>query len=95
MSYHLCPGVVLASVGDEYLLVATRAARGKVAYAKGVNQTGAYFWTLLEQGLDVETMVRQTASDYKASEEQARPILQRFLSTLEEAGYLTWDGEQP
>lgn len=93
MTYRICPGVVLVSVCDEYLLVATHEAHGKVPYAKGVNNTGAYFWSLLEQKMDIEQIVKTAAKAYKVNEEQVRPLLLRFMNTLKDTGYLLVDGD--
>ena len=37
------PGVVLLSVCDEHLLVATREARRAVAYVRQINGAGAFY----------------------------------------------------
>lgn len=88
MTYKLQPGVVLTSVCGEYLLVATGEALGKVAYARGLNETGAYFWSLLEEGLSVDQIAATAAKTYEAPEDQVRPILLHFLDSLRSAGYL-------
>lgn len=93
MRYILQPGVVLASVCDEQLLVATGDARGKVPYVKGINKPGAYFWNLLEQNLREEEIIRRAMADYGASEEIAREALRKFTGTLAENGYLTIEQE--
>lgn len=74
-------------------MVATAEARGKVAYARGLNRTGAYFWSLLEQGLDQEKIAEQAAAAYQRPAEEVAPVLQRFLDTLEQTHYLKWEEE--
>lgn len=86
--YLIRPGVVLSSVCGEHLLIATREARGKCPYAKQINNTGAYFWTLLEQGDDVENMVLSASDRFQAEPERIRPGLIRFIESLTSAGYL-------
>lgn len=88
MKYEIHPGVVLTEVCGEFLLVATAQALGKVARARGLNRTGAYFWSLLEQGLDSEKIAEQAAAAYQRPTEDVAPVLQRFLDTLEQAHYL-------
>lgn len=82
------PGVVLTQVCEEYLLVATRKARGLCPYVKQINSTGVYYWTLLEQGMDGETMIREAAARYGVEPETIRPGLERYLAQLKEQGYL-------
>lgn len=82
------PGVVLAQVCGENLLIATRAARGRCPYVKQLNATGAFFWSLLEQGLDPEAMARAASEQYGVPVERLRPGLLRFLEDLRKSGYL-------
>lgn len=49
MKYTVIPGVVLAEICDEQFLVATGPARGRVPYVKGLNETGAYFFSQIKQ----------------------------------------------
>lgn len=86
--YAIQPGVVLASVCGEQLLIATQRARGKCPYAKQLNATGAYFWTLLEQGLTLEDMVQAAAGRFQVEPERIRPGLVKFTEDLRENGYL-------
>lgn len=87
-SYTIQPGIVLARVCGEALLVATREARGKCPYVKELNVTGAYFWTLLEQGMDPDAMVLAASERFGLSPEAVRPGLLRFLDSLRDNGYL-------
>lgn len=48
MKYAIQPGVLLETVCDEHLLIATGEARGKVPYVKNLNETGVWFWQLFE-----------------------------------------------
>lgn len=95
MKYQIQSGVVLTEVCGEFLLVATAQARGKVAHARGLNRTGAYFWSLLEQGLDSKKIAEQAAAAYQRPMEEVAPVLQGFLDTLEQAHYLRREEEQP
>ena len=88
MRYTLCPGVVLRVVYDEYLLLATRAAKGKVPSICAINVTGAYFWRLLEQGLDLEEIVSRTVRDYGIPAQQAQGAFLGFFSSLRDSGYV-------
>lgn len=82
------PGIVFSAVCGEQLLIATRRARGKCPYVKQLNATGAYFWSLLEQGLELEDMIQTAARRYQVEPERIRPGLVRFMEELAEHGYL-------
>lgn len=88
MKPDLQPGIVLTQVCGECMLVATRPARGKCPYVKQLNATGAFFWRLLEQGMDTEDMVQAAAVRYGATPERIRPGLLLFLEDLKKNGYL-------
>lgn len=93
MKYRIHPGVVLTEVCDEFMLLATAEARGIAAYAMGLNRTQAYFWSLLEQGLDSEEITAQAAEAYHISKEQVSPVLGNFLDAMERLHYLQREGE--
>lgn len=86
--YNIQPGVVLVEVCGEQMLVAARAARDKCPYVKQLNATGAYFWTLLEQGFAPDEMVSTAAAHYRVEPERIRPGLLQFLEDLRQNGYL-------
>lgn len=88
MIYPVQPGVVLAQICDEYLLVASGDARGKVPYVRKVNQTGAYFWQLLAQGLEDSEIVSRAVQDYHIPQALARKALSAFVTSLQSANYL-------
>lgn len=89
MTYTLQEGVVLAEVCEEFFLVASGPARGKVPPVEGVTRPGAYFWRLLEQKLAPEEIIRRAAADYRVPEETALAALRQFADALKKKGYLT------
>lgn len=89
IEYKLLPGVILVTVCDESMLVATGEARGRVPYTNGINAAGVYFWRMMEAGLDVDELLRRTAEECRVSPEDARAAFLRFARMLESAGYLT------
>lgn len=86
--YQIRPGVVLASVCGEHMLVATRQARGLCPYVKQMNPTGAFYWSLLEQGEELDSLVRTASERYGVEESRIRPGLLAFLDALRAEGYL-------
>lgn len=95
MKYQTQPGVVLAQVCDDYLLVASGPARGKVPYVRKMNQTGAYFWRLLEEGLEDSAIVARAMADYSIPEEVAQAALGQFVASLQAAKYLSPEEKNP
>ena len=89
MKYVLRSDVVLVTVLDESMLVTVNEMRGGVENMRSVNETGAYFWRLMEKKLSVEEIVAQAMLDYGIAEDVARPALTRFLNDLCTAGYLS------
>ncbi|MDD7651244.1 MAG: PqqD family protein [Candidatus Faecousia sp.] len=94
MKHNIQPGVVLVQVCGESMLVATRLARGKCPYVKQMNPTGAFFWSLLEQGMDAEEMILAASEAYGVPPERVRPGLMQFLEELRKNGYLLEEGAQ-
>lgn len=90
--YQIRPGVVMAGVCGEYMLVATRRARGCCPYVKQLNSTGAFYWSLLEAGKDMEAMIRTASDTYGVAEERIRPGVAAFLASLCAEGYLLEEG---
>lgn len=67
MKYAIQPGVLLETVCDEHLLIATGEARGKVPYVKNLNETGAWFWQLFEKQLDLAQIEQQAIQTFHIS----------------------------
>lgn len=89
MKYELNPDVVLVTVLDESMLVSVSKEINGVNSMRGVNETGAYYWRLMEKGLDIDEIVASAMREYDISEETARPSFMRYLKGLESSGYLT------
>ena len=82
------PGVLLETVCDEHLLIATGEARGKVPYVKNLNETGVWFWQLFEKQLDLAQIEQQAIQTFHISAEQAHNALTAFFGKLQNDGYL-------
>ena len=90
MSYRLESGVVLEKVaGHDLLITYGEPGRDRMPYVLKVNETGAFFWRLLEKGESPEEMVRLAAAEYDAPEDRIRQSVRQFIEELEEYGYLT------
>lgn len=89
MKYRLETGVVLEKVAGHDLLITYGEPGRKMPYVLKVNETGAFFWRLLEKGESPEEMVRLAAAEYDAPEDRIVQSLKMFLTELEGYGYLT------
>lgn len=82
-------GVVLISVCDEHLLVATREARKVVPYVRQINSAGGFYWKLLEQGMEPNNIIQQAAQKFHVPSKQAAAMVVNFIKKLYRAGYVT------
>lgn len=89
MKYSLNPDVVLVTVLEESMLVHVDSEAGYVKSMRGINETGVYYWKLLEQGKDIEEIIASAMRDYEITEEIARPSFVRYLESLRDADFLT------
>ena len=94
MKYKLNPDVVLVSVLDENMLAEVNTAAGGIKSMRTVNSSGAYFWKLLEEGLDTDDICTRVSAEFSVSEDIVRPSLADFMGSLHSAGYLSME-EQP
>ena len=88
MRYKTQPGIVLKSICDEHLLIATGPAREVCPAMKVINETAAYYWRLLAAGKSTEEMVAAAAADYSVSAEEIAPGVQAYLEMLSSQHYV-------
>lgn len=93
MNYRLISGVVCAEVFDEYFLIASLEARNRVDPVRALNETGAFFWKLLEECVEPEAAIARITQEYEVSEEDARAAFEAFCASLRDAGYLIMEDE--
>ena len=89
MRYRTRPGVVLAPVCGEYLLVAAKAARRFCPYVTQLNESSAFLWRQLTDGADAESLKSAVTAEYEIENlSEAAAAIEGFLSQMLEAGYL-------
>lgn len=88
MRYLIRDGIVLKKVCDVNLLIATCDALETCPVVKTINETGAYYWRLLEDDVDLDTMAEMAAHDYEVSAEEILPGILRFMDGLESENYI-------
>lgn len=89
--YHAHPGVALANVAGEYLLVAAGDARGKLPYLKNINATGVWFWKKMANGTDLSQIISDAIKHYGITKEQAEAATESFFDSLRNEGYIIID----
>lgn len=82
------PDVVLETICGEHILVGLRQAGPKLAYARAINDTAAFFFEHLSKGEDFDTIVEQTLEVYEASREVVETSLEGFIQKLDGLGYI-------
>lgn len=88
------PGIVLVSVCDEHLLVATREARKDVPYVQQINGAAAYYWKLLESGVEIKDIVDKAAQHFQMPKIKALIVVNNFINKMKDAGYLTFEEQE-
>lgn len=93
MKYSIAEGIMLVTICDVSMLVATGTARAKFPFTNNLNETGVFYWKLLEQGKDTDMLTAEAKAVYGRTEEELRPGIEKFLSSLEKAGYIIPEGK--
>lgn len=56
--------------------------------SKGLNETGAYFFSQIKSGLSTESIINDAAERYETTTEIIAPSFGNFLQALVDSGYL-------
>ena len=88
MRYRIRYGVVLKCICGEYLLIATGEAAEHCLYVRQVNDSLAFFWQMIEAGMEENAVVQKAMEEYDAPEELIRKDYRRLLRELEGMCYL-------
>lgn len=87
MKYTVIPGVILTKICDEDFLVATGYAVA-ASHMSGINSTGAYFFSKINEGLSTEEIIKDAVKLYETPEEVIAPSFERFIESLLRSNYL-------
>ena len=55
---------------------------------RGINSTGAYFFSKILDGLSTEEIIKDAVKLYETPEEVIAPSFERFIESLLRSGYL-------
>ena len=81
-------GFILRKVGIQYVVAATGKASEDFNGMMRLNESGAFAFRLLQEGVTEEELVTRIVAEYDVSEEAARADVNRFLARLQEADAL-------
>ena len=81
-------GFILRKVGIQYVVAATGKASENFNGMMRLNESGAFAFRLLQEGITEDALVERIVAEYEVSEETARADVNRFLAGLKEADAL-------
>jgi hypothetical protein len=86
--YKRCPGVELLEICEEYLLVATKEARGQCSYVTQINRSAATCWKNLDGVYSVNELIeRMSRTESVEKKNLLLPVL-AFIEKFSKNGYL-------
>ena len=91
MHHKIREGIVLKKICGEWLLIAVGEAADHCMYVRQINDTLAFYWQKLEQGMSEEEIVRAAQEEYDAPVDVIRTDLKRLIRDLYKKQYLIWD----
>lgn len=81
-------GYVIRKVGVKYVIVALGKVSEEVSRIMKVNETGAFIWNGLKDGLSQEEIAAGMVRAYAVEQENACEDVNAFISLLKEANLL-------
>lgn len=81
-------GFILRKVGSQYVVAATGKASENFNGMMRLNESGAFAFRLLQEGVTEDELAARIVAEYDVSEETARRDMENFLAALKEADAL-------
>lgn len=81
-------GFILRKVGIQYVVAATGKASENFNGMMRLNESGAFAFRLLQEGITKDELVRRIVAEYDVGEEAARRDVENFFAALDEANAL-------
>lgn len=89
--YKIHDGIIHGVICGRHLLIPARPAWKYCTTGTVINETGAFFWNLLEKNGSLEWMAGQAAQYYHTDIERIYPGLEKFCQQLQQDGYIYED----
>lgn len=87
--YKTRPGVVLANILGENVLVSARANLALCPYVSEINETSAFLWQKLVDGASEDELLDAVCGEYEIDDpEAARQAIRGFIAQMLELNYL-------
>ena len=77
---------IIRKVAEQYVIVAIGEESKRFNGMIKVNTSGAFIWDLLENEIDLETIVKSILVKYDIDEDTARADAEKFIGVLKNAG---------
>ena len=81
-------GFILRKVGTDHVVVAVGEASKAFHGMIKLNETAAFIWQLVEQGLELDEITDKMTETYDVDAETARRCAADFIAQMEENGVL-------
>lgn len=81
-------GFILRKMGIQYVVAATGKASENFNGMLRLNETGAFAFRLLQEGITEAELVERIVAEYEVSRETAQADVAQFLARLQEADAL-------
>lgn len=81
-------GFMLREVAGNYVVVAVGEASKKFNGVINLNESGAFLWKKLADGIEESELVKELLNEYEVSEEIANNDVKTFVKKLKEADIL-------
>ena len=95
MGYKIREGVVFETICGQHRLIATMEARKHCPIVSALNESSAFVWRLLEEGLNENEMSRKIMDAFPDMEKtELIKLLEDFLFQLKKEGYLLSDQDE-
>jgi hypothetical protein len=86
--YEKTRSIVTREIQDEVVIVPVHNDVAEMDWIYSLNPMGRLIWTLLDEGEDVDAIVRRICAEHQVSDEVARGDVETFLATLAAEGLL-------
>ena len=88
MGYHIREGVILRQVCGDWLIIAVGEAAKHCLYVREINDTLAWYWQWIEEGLGRDGIIRAAREQFDAPEELILKDVDKLIKDLVRMGYL-------
>ncbi len=83
------PEVICRKIGNGFFLLSSKKTWDKCPYVQQISETGAFYWNLLEKGIQRDEMLDCFLREYNIMREEASEDLDYYIDMLIEYHYLT------